>query len=101
MVWIYYEFNIDSITEEFCINKDKPDLNCKGKCQIEKILIEEQNIPLEQQQQIVEYLPSAKLFFNEIETLRFNATPPAIKITPYLNLYKFEYVNHFLRPPRS
>ena len=100
VVWIYYELNVESLTEQYCVNKDRADLDCKGKCQIEKILIEEQNIPLEQQQ-VVEYLPSAKFFINKAETFSFNTIPPVIKITPYLNLYKFEFVNSFLKPPRS
>lgn len=29
---LYYELNIDYIIEELCVNKDKPQLQCNGKC---------------------------------------------------------------------
>ncbi|WP_100612850.1 hypothetical protein [Confluentibacter lentus] len=28
----YYGLNIDSIIEQYCINKNKPELQCDGKC---------------------------------------------------------------------
>ena len=34
----YYELNIDYITEKFCENKDKPQLQCNGKCHLAKEL---------------------------------------------------------------
>lgn len=32
----YYSVNIEYIIKEFCENKDKPELNCKGKCYLKK-----------------------------------------------------------------
>lgn len=29
---LYYQLNIDSIIEKYCINKERPKLNCNGKC---------------------------------------------------------------------
>lgn len=29
---LYYELNIDYIVEKYCVNKDKPVLQCNGKC---------------------------------------------------------------------
>lgn len=29
---VYYQLNIDTIIEKFCVNKDKPQLKCNGKC---------------------------------------------------------------------
>ncbi|TBV26068.1 hypothetical protein DMZ43_09185 [Meridianimaribacter sp. CL38] len=31
---LYYELNIDYIIETYCINKDKPELECNGKCHL-------------------------------------------------------------------
>lgn len=28
----YYQTNLSQIIEDFCVNKDKPELNCDGKC---------------------------------------------------------------------
>lgn len=32
----YYSLNVESIEAEFCVNKDKPEMCCKGKCYISK-----------------------------------------------------------------
>ncbi|MBL7836542.1 MAG: hypothetical protein JNM67_03405 [Bacteroidetes bacterium] len=39
----YYNLNIDEIEALYCVNKDKPDLCCKGKCYISKQLVSSEN----------------------------------------------------------
>lgn len=34
----YYELNIDYIIENYCVNKEKPQLQCNGKCHLAKQL---------------------------------------------------------------
>ena len=34
----YFELNIDYIIETYCVNKEKPKLQCKGKCHLAKQL---------------------------------------------------------------
>jgi len=34
----YYELNKKQLTEEFCINKDKPEMHCCAKCLLKKKL---------------------------------------------------------------
>ncbi len=100
-VWVYYEFNMASLTEEFCINKDKPELDCKGKCQIKKILMEDNQAPATNPQ-IVQYLPSFWLFCQ-------NASLPSqivkqsrqVHFKPYANLYHYKAVTSFFKPPQS
>lgn len=29
---LYYQLNIDTIVEKYCVNKERPNLNCNGKC---------------------------------------------------------------------
>ncbi|GGX17945.1 hypothetical protein [Aquimarina muelleri] len=31
---VYYQYNIDTIIKKFCINKDRPKLQCNGKCHL-------------------------------------------------------------------
>ena len=38
VVWANYEMNKAEITELFCVNKDKPELNCHGSCHLSKML---------------------------------------------------------------
>lgn len=35
---VYFYANQDEIEEEFCINKDKPELNCHGQCHLKEEL---------------------------------------------------------------
>ena len=34
----YYELNIDYIIENYCVNKEKPELQCNGKCHLKNQL---------------------------------------------------------------
>jgi hypothetical protein len=34
----YFELNIDYIIETYCVNKEKPQLQCNGKCHLAKQL---------------------------------------------------------------
>jgi hypothetical protein len=40
LILIHYEFNKAEITEKYCVNKDKPQMHCCGKCQLKKKLAE-------------------------------------------------------------
>lgn len=42
MVVFEYNFNKDFIAQKLCVNKAKPQLHCKGKCQMMKRLAEEE-----------------------------------------------------------
>jgi len=35
---VYYQFNKAQITEEFCVNKNKPEMCCEGQCYVSKRL---------------------------------------------------------------
>jgi hypothetical protein len=41
IIWVHYELNKAQITEQYCVNKDKPMLHCCGKCQLKKKLAED------------------------------------------------------------
>lgn len=38
--WIHYQINQEEIAEEFCENKEEPELECNGKCHLSKTLEE-------------------------------------------------------------
>lgn len=42
-LWTWYETHKTQITQEFCVNKDKPEMECNGKCHLEKELNEHSN----------------------------------------------------------
>ena len=43
VVWLNYIFQQDYITKTFCVNTDKPELNCNGKCHLTKQLSNQEN----------------------------------------------------------
>ena len=59
--WVNYELNIDEITEAYCENTDKPDLECHGKCHLKKQIIQTTPPATEQSSQIV-YINEIQLF---------------------------------------
>ena len=75
-VWVNYELNIEEITEAFCINTEKPELNCHGTCHLKKQLIQTDNsIPLESEN---------TFYFNEIQLFSGNDFIQIIK--PVINV---------------
>ena len=36
MQYVAFKFNQEYITNVFCVNKDKPELHCDGKCYLKK-----------------------------------------------------------------
>ncbi len=68
-VWLKYELNVEEITELFCVNKEKPELMCNGKCYVKGELIDIDIFPETPQSPVTEvsYLPAIKVFVvNEI-----------------------------------
>lgn len=63
-VWLKYELNVEEITELFCVNKEKPDLMCNGKCFVKGELIDIDIFPEVPQAPVSEasYLPAIKLY---------------------------------------
>lgn len=40
---IHFSINQEEIIEEFCVNKDKPELNCNGQCHLTEVLSNQLN----------------------------------------------------------
>lgn len=38
VIFTWYFANQEAIIKEFCVNKDKPELQCKGKCHLKEVL---------------------------------------------------------------
>ncbi len=41
-IFISFKINQDYIVEKLCINREKPEMNCKGHCQLKKQMKEEE-----------------------------------------------------------
>lgn len=40
---VYFELNLNEIIQKYCVNKDKPEFKCNGKCQLAQQLQETSN----------------------------------------------------------
>lgn len=100
VVWGIYELDKEYITEQFCINKDKPALKCNGKCHLAAQLTSTEPVQSEQPAQI-NYIPQIQLFFQAIEQpvlVEENATAVAQTFSLFYSFKPFSKVHH---PPQA
>lgn len=94
----YYVVFTENFIENFCENKDKPELECDGKCFLSD-LIEKKNsdsveIPPYIEKQLV-------LFFQESQLHHFAPIETTISLFNYANLYQFDYLSFSFKPPSA
>lgn len=94
-----YQINLPEYLSK-CINKDKPELHCNGKCVLmEKIKEKEQK---EANKNLVAYEYSA-LYVHKEQTVftmyQPNEETYESHLLPYLNNYRFQYNTAIFRPP--
>jgi hypothetical protein len=99
---MYYQLNIDYIVETYCINTDKPELQCNGKCHLAKQLTAIDNKG-DTGKTITSYYESffpvftEKLPIIEVETLFYYLKKHKINSNNQSYTYNFNYF-HF-KPP--
>ena len=95
-----YVINQDYIAEVLCINKDKPMLNCNGKCYLSQLI-------KKQQQDDHQDIPSADLReypigFVSILNCNFQSTIVETKVVSmHPNLNEQQYKSAVFHPPNS
>ncbi|WBL21620.1 hypothetical protein [Zunongwangia sp. HRR-M8] len=99
-----YIFNYDYIVTQLCINRDRPDLACNGKCYLMQSLAEEANKERDKKQANLESrykLPV--LYFEDHQSIFDNLTDVSInkaKVTmPYFVSYSFLFSKDDIKPP--
>ncbi len=97
----YYMVFTKNFIERYCQNKDRPELNCDGKCYLAKMLKQENNDDTPPVN--VEMLRSELLFFFSPNTSWDVENPIAKSNNPwkYLNLYKFSLIEKIIHPPQA
>jgi hypothetical protein len=99
-VWVHYQTNKAAITEQFCENKAKPELQCNGQCHLAKQLTEPvaptSNQPTERL-----YLPQLDLFF--LDVAAFETAEPIGKTHPNTPtpFYTFCPLDKIDEPPQA
>jgi hypothetical protein len=88
------------ITENLCVNRNKPECCCQGKCFLKKMLKEnnssqEQKTPLKTHQKAFDSsLPVFNSNSNELGDI-------TLLYTSYLEIYRFIYSNEYFHPPQN
>lgn len=100
ITYIYYNVDPIGFIEEFCENKDKPELQCNGKCHLKKITkttTEEKNAPI----QLIDF-KDILLYNQKISTAYLVLkTLPKKSNYSYLNLYDFKLLERHFHPPNA
>ena len=99
---VHYELNKDFITENYCINIDKPELNCDGQCHLDELLKIVSNDNHQNTEIPSGYnlnLISIEFFFSEITYLPSMEIENIKSESRYLNNYTFLNTFCLERPP--
>ncbi|OIQ23002.1 hypothetical protein [Lacinutrix sp. MedPE-SW] len=101
----YFQLNIDYIIETYCINKEKPQLQCNGKCHLAKQLAtattttNDNDIDLALNTLAESFFP---VFFADYNynNLKSNSLLNLFQVEPaYQNLYDYSFESFSFKPP--
>ena len=100
LTYIYYNIDTVGFIEALCENKDKPEMQCNGKCHLKKITknnTEEQNKPIE----LIDFKDI--LLYNQKEYTHQINNHTLLKKARfhYVNLYNFSLLNSHFHPPNA
>lgn len=102
----YFELNIDTIIENYCVNKEKPQLQCNGKCHLAKQLsmstaADFSTAEKSAQQMLVEvFLPVFIAYQNSNYFFTWILDSGHKSFFTYANNYFFACYHELLRPPK-
>lgn len=100
----YYELNIDYIIETYCVNKDKPELKCNGKCHLAKKLQVVSGSKIDANTKVTFNLAASfyPVFYNLYPNIIFKQALfiGDVKNTFFYNrAYLVTFISNFFRPP--
>lgn len=101
ILYAVYGFDSEVFIELFCVNKDRPDLHCDGKCELSKMFREKQKenasrILVQLQLENQYFPPSFSFDFPEAPLLPGAESVPA-PLRP--DTYSFDYIKESCKPP--
>ena len=92
----------DYIKNELCINLDKPEMQCNGKCHLKKELAKVSNSEKDTEKNQYASVEHSLVFFQKIKINTFGFFPKRLnkKINySYNNIYQFDYMGSIFHPP--
>jgi hypothetical protein len=100
LTYAYYNIDTVGFIEKLCENKDKPELQCNGKCHLKKLADNNSNNDKEPIKAV--NLKEITLYVVEFMKYDFNQVSfKNVQLGNYNNLYTFSLVNSLDRPPQA
>lgn len=99
-VFAGFEMNRAFIAAELCINKDKPQMHCNGKCYLSKKLEQAREKQKQQEKEIQKNSFQEAFLFSSTD---LNFSLPLIKVENAIipNFHIFHNTNSIFQPPRG
>lgn len=101
---LYYQLNIDYIIETYCVNTDKPELKCNGKCHLAKQLTALDNTD-DSGKAITTYFDSFfPVFTEKLPVINFQNLSQCIekqKINSNNQNYSYHFNYYHFKPPMA
>ncbi|WP_299106423.1 hypothetical protein [uncultured Tenacibaculum sp.] len=95
--FVEYAINYDYIAKVLCINKDKPEMSCKGKCQLMKKLEQQQEEDFKSLRIALEEYPIGFVEFLQIKlSIPTNNTSNNFL---YSKKYRYQFIHSVFHPP--
>jgi hypothetical protein len=101
---LYFQMNIDAIIQKYCVNKDKPQMHCNGKCHLMKELGFENDNPSSSNHKVASFLEAFyPLYFEKTEL----DSPAFFFELPLLNNWKnssyqpSDFIHKIYHPPQG
>jgi len=97
---LYYQTHINEIVEKYCVNKEKPQLQCNGKCHLAKQI--SFSAADEETQQITKISTAFyPVFYQEIKHINMVNYSIKLPLTyfTYCSRYTYLSVEHIHKPP--
>lgn len=102
LMYSYYQLNVDYITEQFCVNKSRPEKSCFGQCHINKIAKDSVQKDSEEKAPLtVKEYNSPVIFLEVLEKLNDKTIATSnVLNTAFLFLYAYHPKHFIFEPPR-
>ena len=102
VIFLQYEFNKEYIIQTYCVNKNRPQLHCDGKCYLAKKLKaakqnEENQSKIQVFKLLIEVFHEASLSLIPLTLTTQLKTLPNFS---YGNIYQYDILFSMLKPPR-
>lgn len=96
--FVEYAINYDYISKVLCINKDKPELSCKGTCQLMKKLQQQEDEDYQSLRIHMEEYPIGFVKLLSLDSKNYDDIK-LINHTSYKNEYSYLYSYNVFHPP--